>query len=664
MKHKKLGGIKNTITAFLMIVFALICMCIYQQAHAVLNSPDVTHSAANYVQCAQGRSGPGCPQGQELPPVQGPTIAFCDLISGPDTGLGDGLGSGAIVTCWGYNLGSSQGSSTVAFVDNLSVERPAAHIYYWKNADGQLPSGPSNLYESHGMQEIAFSIPDSALSTGRIKVTVGGQVAVKHDTSTENPQGDVSFLVREGNIYHVKTNGNDSNDGSFANPWQTVAKADETAGSGSTLYIHDVVTGSHTTDVVIYLNESQADSTLESQFAYVGYPNARPEAIGARGFNNYIYNPSGPSKGVDGVVISKYSIFAADSDTDENDLPINKRPGSGTFGIYGSKDGRAVGNYITDEHPSDINGACPDNQQAAIVGNANGPNRIENWKVFGNMIENYGCAGTNRQHHTMYFTNRSDDTNLSLVSPEVGYNYLKNNRASGGLHYFDENIGGVTCGDFTTVFKFHNNVVIDQTGPGIANYAACPTTTTFEYYNNVVINSGFYDARNGLLTNNTAKLSNFQAVHIAQGVGADASTATLNFNNNTIIGWNDSDQTGTVDSCIGFTSSEGTITINWNDNICQTDKDKRFIQSNYQGTALESRISGGGNVWRTSATEPSLAVPPSWDSTKIIADPIITVTGSRISVGEGSPIINQSSTTLDYNIYGDARGISSNVGAK
>ncbi len=37
-----------------------------------------------------------------------PVLYFTDLTSGPDTGIGDGLGSGTIVTVWGVNLGSSQ----------------------------------------------------------------------------------------------------------------------------------------------------------------------------------------------------------------------------------------------------------------------------------------------------------------------------------------------------------------------------------------------------------------------------------------------------------------------------------------------------------------------------------------------------------------------------
>ena len=61
-----------------------------------------------------------------------PHIAFLDLISGPATGNGDtsrgqtAKVNGTIVTLWGTNLGSSQGSSTIT----AGGVAPSA-IYYW-----------------------------------------------------------------------------------------------------------------------------------------------------------------------------------------------------------------------------------------------------------------------------------------------------------------------------------------------------------------------------------------------------------------------------------------------------------------------------------------------------------------------------------------------------
>ena len=118
-----------------------------------------------------------------------PYLAFSDLISGPDTGMGDGVGSGTVVTIWGQNLGSAQLDSKIYFTDSSQTRREAAHVYYWKNADGELPSGPANLYESHRMQEIALSIPDSAAGLGLIHVEVNGKAS-----------NTLPFTVRTGNV--------------------------------------------------------------------------------------------------------------------------------------------------------------------------------------------------------------------------------------------------------------------------------------------------------------------------------------------------------------------------------------------------------------------------------------------------------------------------------
>jgi len=101
-----------------------------------------------------------------------PVLHFTDIVSGPSQGLNDGKGTGAIVTVWGNNLGEDQLSSSIVFKDANNIEHQPAYIYYWKNADGALPGGPSDLYSSHKMQEIAFSVPNAALGPGEFFITV------------------------------------------------------------------------------------------------------------------------------------------------------------------------------------------------------------------------------------------------------------------------------------------------------------------------------------------------------------------------------------------------------------------------------------------------------------------------------------------------------------
>ena len=136
-----------------------------------------------------------------------PLLNFTDLSNGPAVGVQDGQGSGAIVTLWGQNLGGNQGSSKIYFVDAKGVTRPVAHHYYWQNANGQLPGGPANLYESQMMQEVAVSLPDSSAGKGELYAVVAGLQSNR-----------LPFTVREGAIYHVRPNGNNAAAGSFQQP--------------------------------------------------------------------------------------------------------------------------------------------------------------------------------------------------------------------------------------------------------------------------------------------------------------------------------------------------------------------------------------------------------------------------------------------------------------
>jgi hypothetical protein len=570
-----------------------------------------------------------------------PHLAFSDLISGPSKGLGDKKGSGAIVTVWGFKLGESQNDSVIELCDTNNVCAEAAYVYYWKNADGKLPGGPANLYESHGMQEVAFSIPN--ISSGAKKIKVRN----KYGSST------LRFTVCDGNIYHVMPTGIDTlGDGFFKSPWLTVAKADSIINAGSTLYIHNVTTGSEETDIAIYNNRTLSMSSLEAQFSYVAYPNTRPEVIGYRGFNTY----SGRNDITAGFLISKLAFFTAEADEDENNQPVNVRANV-TYSIYGTRDGRAVGNYLTDAHPDDITAACPDGQQASIVASSQNSDHVSNFKVFGNHIYDYGCEGSTKFQHTTYISIRSADENRQLIAPEMAWNFLQDNKTTGGLHYFDENHKGVDCGQFITSMNIHDNVIVNQAGPALAYGANCPVNTTFNFYNNVAINVGLRADFNDETTNGS--LNN--AVAIA--IGHDQVTSEINFENNIFYKWNSDDQQEHSMACIGFSAGYSNATINWNSNICYTETDLHFIWSNYLGNDMESKISGNNNTWYTSIKSPINALTPFWDSNPIVIDPLISIDGSKINISSESPLIERSERPLLRGIYGQLRSSPTTVGA-
>jgi hypothetical protein len=589
---------------------------------------------------------PGVPPSEEYIPIDfevtdtSPHIAFTDLTSGPSTGLGDSFGSGVIVTAWGFNLGFNQENSTIEYCNNYTCKQ-VPYVYYWKAADGQLPSGPANLYESHGMQEVSFSIPEASEGQGEIKFV------------TEQGATGVPFNVRKGNIYHVMPTGNDTTgDGSFEKPWLTIAKADSIIGAGSTLYVHDVTTGDENTSQVIYNNRLDAISSLAAQFAYLAYPNTRPEAIGERGFSVY----SGESDLTAGFVISKFSIFAAEADEDENNQPVNVRANV-TYGIMGSRNGRAIGNYITDAHPDDLTGACPDGQQAAIVATAQSTDRVSNFKVFGNHIFDYGCEGSTKFQHTTYITIRSADENRQLEAPEIGWNFLQDNKTSGGLHYFDENHKGEDCGQFITPLNIHDNVIINQAGPALAFGANCPVNTTFNFYNNVAINVGLKADFDDETTNGSLNDA------VAISIGHDQVTSELNFTNNIFYKWNSDDQQDNLRACIAFSARYDGAAINWNSNVCYVESDLTFVGFNYLGESMSNKISGQNNVWYTTIETPINALTPLWDTNPITTNPLLMMNGNMIHVSKESPLIGQSESYLLRDVYGTMRAYLPTTGA-
>ena len=563
-----------------------------------------------------------------------PKLNFSDLISGPDTGIGDGLGSGVIVTIWGQGLGSSQGGSTITYTDFAGTNHTESHVYYWKNADGNLPGGPANLYESHKMQEIAFSIPDSASGLGNITVTVNGVES--------NP---LPFTVRSGNIYHVKSDGSDSNNGSFSSPWKTVQKAINAINSpGSTLYVHNVDSGSETSERGIYWNKSSASSSLDAQFAFVAYPNTRPTSTGSNGFTNY---------NVDGQVISKFDIYSSNYlSVDSNGQPSNQTYNS-TRCIETDKYGRGVGNRCTD-----IPGGCASGSQGAINGNALNGDEIESYKMFGNEIYEYGCKGSRKFHHTTYFSIRSGDTNLQLDPWQIGWNYLHDNYAKNGIHMFDEKNGGSSfCGSPNDTVIVNDNVVINQAGAGLMIAANCPWTNDFEVYNNIFINVGLAAAWDGI----DPETSDGPATS-GIAVSDNGLSGHVYIYNNIVHTWNNDDQVADTQACLGLKGSGDNVSITWNNNICYTDKNKPFVAEGCCGADVQlDNVTGSNNIWYYSGGP---STPPTWDNSAIITDPLLIVNGSIISLDANSPAIGVSTNmVLTKDIYGVDRLPGPEIGA-
>lgn len=423
------------------------------------------------------------------PPAK-PVLAFSDLVNGPATGLGDGLGEGAIVTVWGYHFGEQQGQ--VFFTDSTGQTRPAAHIYYWKKADGKLPGGPANLYKSHTLYEVAFSLPNASLGDGKITL----------QTPDNSYSNTLPFHVVKGSIFHIKSNGNNKHEGSFNSPWQFI-NGDSTrvfaAGNGK-LNAGDIVYFHGTTEklepelgqkgrAAIFLRslKGQADAHI----SLISFPGTQTLVESPTwGIHPYLST---------GILIAKFTVKGGQiADPLDNSQTVAPKSPS-TVQISATKNGRIIGNALTD-----IDGRCSNGYGGAIVSS---DISMDNLKVIGNEIFNIGCRQTSHFHHTTYFTRRTQTGAAPIQAAEVGWNYLHDNMAKFGIHFYDQtNSSSSLCDQVTGTLKIHNNLIVNQRSVAISVRTASANKTKpcwvmdTKIYNNVILRVGLgpiAELRNG-----------------------------------------------------------------------------------------------------------------------------------------------------------------------
>ena len=502
-----------------------------------------------------------------------PVLNFSDIVNGPKTGLGDGLGEGAIVTVWGNNLGNDQGDSKI-YVGG----HEAAHVYYWGKADGSKSAGPADLHSYHNMQTIAFSVP-SNVEDGltNIQVEVNGAVS-----------NTLPFTVRAGKIVFVKTTGDNTNgDGSWANPWKTLDYAGEGAGRrlapGDIIYATDGVTKAGGLSIR-YLK-----GTAENPFAIIAYPGAEVVIHGETGFG--IANH---------VADSTHWHFAKLKVTTTG-------TGIGTF-----EGMRAVANEI-----SNYPGGCANGQSGAISGASMGKGTSSGIKAFGNYIHDFGCDTTSKLHHVFYISNRGG---TALEAFELGWNYLRDNKAHHALHIFDEGI----CGDFTGTIRVHNNVVINQVGvaAGISSGAYDPPCFTMpvEIYNNLFVNVG-QEIPTCSGHNNAISLMRKETV------------SHVKIYNNTLVGYGEPGAGYALQvQDHGHTDWNFGGTWEFVNNIVVDTHDRPYESASYWKAADVS----GNNLWFNGG-DGVPAAPPSWDASPLSSDPkFVDSTALRFDLTETS----------------------------
>jgi uncharacterized protein (TIGR03437 family) len=422
-----------------------------------------------------------------------PSLNFSDIDSGPKIGNTDGVGSGAIVTLWGNNLGSTQGTSKV-YVGGVEANA----IYYWKDADGVLPGGPADLKTYHKMQEIAFSIPAGAPDGATtIKVTVGGV-----DSNT------LPFTVRAGKIYYIKSTGSDtSGTGTWSAPWATlgnVVSGNGKIAAGDIVYTVGVGASS---DVNVGATAKVIGAT-DKMCALIVYPGTTVNLSGTtaaiRNFNNYNTH----------WAFSKFTITTKYQ----------------AFSIFGYS--RYIGNKVTGNVASGysgwIGGGCAGEADAT---------KCSGHRIFGNEIYAYTSPAVG--HHLYYISNRSG---FQADPYEIGWNYHHDNPVYQGIHVYDQE----GCGGWTGPIAIHDNVVVNQGGNSInidlGNCTSFSTPPVFKVYNNIVVtNNDYVSSGYGIPVaayRFNSKHSTFYIYNnTVYGYGAQNSfsSGTINYHNNILV---------------------------------------------------------------------------------------------------------------------------------
>jgi hypothetical protein len=363
--------------------------------------------------------------------VNAPVLFFADLISGPASGNSDTTYSatgGVYVTLYGNFLTSP--TVTLNGASCLTVvSQPATWMWY---------------------QRMVVEL-GTTCTTGNFVVTTAG--------GTSN---GLAFTVRSGNIYYVKSTGNDSTGtGSFTAPWLTLLHARDTIAAGDTVYSIDV---SQTADDGSGYNTcfvlSANAGTTGNPKAMVGYPGASVQ----------IGNPT-PSicpTGIRSKGLSPYSdhwVFAE----------FNLRGRDGGINPYDDQEWRIIGNDIS----------CPNTNTGAQAGcvdpGGDGNRDTSAYEILGNNIHDAGTGNSpgtvTGLYHAFYLSEKHHNV-------EIGWNTIAK-VVGGRCLQVNVNVGP---GDYD--IHIHDNLIHDCPEDGIVVTTADPHLGTFEIYNNVLYNTG------------------------------------------------------------------------------------------------------------------------------------------------------------------------------
>jgi hypothetical protein len=482
---------------------------------------------------------------QPTPPV----LAFTDIVAGPktgnrDTSQGQRAGvDGAIVTVWGFNLVGA------AFTINGAA---SAAVYYVGNA---VPPacGAANLFNGyHKLQCAILQVSHLATSgAGTIVATAGG--------FTSNA---LAFTVQAGKIYFAAPSGGD---------FTSIQAGLNALASGDILYVKNGV--SATSGVTVPASSVSPTRPI----AVVAYPGAAVQ-VGDATHDAFklVYSGSGNS-----ITYAKFSVFNGAV----GGTAIEPRYNSRVVGVkvQGPNGYGATGCVILDR-----------GSNAYILGN-------EFTLCGGDPAVSGNLADGDSLYHVLYIAGQRDMGAANAVGEsnrEVGWNYFHDNNALRAINIYNDNQGGGA--NWISGHKVHDNVVVNQTGAGIALLVGVVGENWV--YNNLVINAGLKWA------NGSQSLG--VGIHLSAGdPGGESSglSPLLHVFNNTMLNIGQAGNSG-----------NGAFRLTYGGTI---DLHNNLI---YQASGLPYISSGSGTPGAGQATQNlwyGAGSAPSFDTAAINADP-------------------------------------------
>jgi hypothetical protein len=451
-----------------------------------------------------------------------------------------------------------------------------------------IGGGAADNYPIWTNSKITFQLGGGA-KTGAIVVHVPG----KGDSNA------LPFTVRAGAIYFVTASGNDSNDGSFANPWKTIPKAKNTILAGDIAYLGKSAgdTLAQTAEdssspyrcaLGMSTNDGANSGTADAPKALVAYPGASVTIGVVSGVERGILTPAITGT-FDYWVISQLSIRG---ETEAIDLE------GGAVGW------RIVGNDIS----------CPNGSgQSGCVTGGQGDNTA-GLKLFGNVVHDAAAnvATITKYYHGIYFG--SDHI-------ELGWNTVRDGKTCRAIQFHDS--GGPNEFDLLV----HDNVIHGTVCDGLNFASVDPSQGAVVAYNNLI-----YDVGQG--PDPVDGSSDYACIYVANITNQGSpGSGNVQLYNNTLYNCG-SRGTG---SSGAIALASGPVGIQMDDNLIVALSNQGYFSSD---TGTSPKIAGSNNLLYGAGT------PPFFLAAGISGDPmLVAATSHDFHLTASSPAVDQGRTT-------------------